>query len=130
MDVALPSNFVRILQIFDGDMVRLKETMTAVSVSDEETKLTMKSVFEKNGYVMDPHGAVGYRALDNYLGNTDASGIFLETAHPVKFQSVKNILGTYGEVPESVTEMLDLPKNFVEIDPDYESVKAIIARAA
>ncbi len=67
MDVANPSNFVRILEIFDNDYLNLKEKMLSVSISDEVTANTMREVFEKYNYVLDPHGAVGFRALADYL---------------------------------------------------------------
>lgn len=106
MDVAAPSNFVRVLEIFGRDFINLKEKVVAVSVSDETTVSTMREVFETTEYVLDPHGAVGFRALDDYLtANPGASGLFLETAHPVKFDSVEKILGTSGEIPASVAEL-------------------------
>ena len=66
----------------------------------------MREVFEKYDYVLDPHGAVGFYALEKYLEtNPDKKGFFLETAHPVKFDSVEKIVGTYGEIPESVKDL-------------------------
>jgi threonine synthase len=129
MDVALPSNFVRIMELCNQDVGKLNENVTAVSVSDDETERTMHSLFEKSGYVLDPHGAVGYRALEDYLEFEDsASGIFLETAHPIKFESVERILGTYGHVPPAVNELLNRREHSSEIDSDYAQVKEIIAR--
>src|SRR5688500_1464897 len=95
MDVGNPSNFVRILEIFDGDRINLKEKMEAAAVSDETTAAAMREVYQKYGYVLDPHGAVAFYALQQYLEkNPGNSGYFLETAHPVKFDSVEKILGT------------------------------------
>ncbi len=125
MDVANPSNFVRIMEMFDRDHVRLKDLMTSVSVSDETTRETMREVFAKYGYVLDPHGAVGYRALADYLALDDA-GYFLETAHPVKFDSVQEIVGTFGEVPESVAELENKPKRSTVIEPVYDSVREVL----
>ncbi len=66
----------------------------------------MCAVFDETGYILDPHGAVGYRALADHLAaDRGSSGIFLETAHPVKFDSVTEILGTQGDVPESVADL-------------------------
>jgi threonine synthase len=127
MDVANPSNFVRILQIFDNNYLNLKEKMEAVSVSDEQTIETMRAIYEKYGYVLDPHGAVGFYALEKYLQeNPDEKGFFLETAHPVKFDSVEKIIGTFGETPESVKELFSRPKQSVEIEADYEQLKGIL----
>jgi threonine synthase len=131
MDVALPSNFVRIMEIFAGDLAKLHETVTAVSVSDSETERAMREVWDDKKYVLDPHGAVGYRALRDYLENDSGGrGIFLETAHPVKFDSVGRIVGTFGEIPTAVDEMRDLPEHSIEIEPIYEQVSEIIRSKA
>lgn len=128
MDVANPSNFVRILEIFDNDYLNLKEKMEAVSVSDAVTAETMREVYRKYGYVLDPHGAVGFFALDDYLTrNPERAGFFLETAHPIKFESVEEIVGTYGETPESVRELFAKPEEKTEIDADYEVLKEILS---
>lgn len=127
MDVGNPSNFVRILEIFAQDYLNLKEKMEAVSVLDETTAKTMREVFEKYNYVLDPHGAVGFYALEKYLKNSpDKKGFFLETAHPVKFDSVEKIVGTYGETPESVKDLFSRPKHSVEIEANYEDLKVIL----
>lgn len=127
MDVANPSNFVRILEIFGQNYLSLKENLTAVSVSDEKTAKTMRDVFEKYGYILDPHGAVGFYALENYLAdNPGAKGFFLETAHPIKFESVEKIVGTYGDTPESVKHLFSRPKHKIEIRADYEELKEIL----
>ncbi len=126
MDVANPSNFVRILEMFDRDYLRLKDFLFSVSVSDERTRATMRDVYSKYGYVLDPHGAVGFRGLEDYFGSNAGAGYFLETAHPVKFDSVLEITGTFGEVPESVAELESRPKESTEIEADYEDLKAIL----
>ena len=127
MDVANPSNFVRILEIFDNDYLNLKEKMEAVSVSDETTAATMREVFEKYGYVLDPHGAVGFYALEQYLEKRPGQkGFFLETAHPVKFDSVEKIVGTSGAMPESVKELFTKPQQSVPLEANYEDLKEIL----
>ncbi len=127
MDVGNPSNFVRILEIFGQDYLNLKETLESVSVSDEITANTMREVYESYGYVLDPHGAVAFYALNEYLKrNPNDRGIFLETAHPVKFDSVERIIGIYGAVPESIKDLLSRPKHSVEIEANYEDLKEIL----
>lgn len=127
MDVGNPSNFVRILEIFDNDYLNLKEKMEARSVSDESTAAAMREVYQKYGYVLDPHGAVGFDALSEYLReNPNQKGFFLETAHPVKFDSVKKIVGTHGETPEAVRDLLNREKRSVEIKANYEDLKEIL----
>lgn len=127
MDVAKPSNFVRILEIFDNDYLNLKEKMESVSISDAVTAETMKEVFAKYKYVLDPHGAVGFRALADYLvKNPEEKGFFLETAHPVKFDSVEEIVGTFGEIPESVKELSEKPKQSIEMKAEYGDLKDLL----
>jgi threonine synthase len=127
MDVAHPSNFVRILEIFDNDYLNLKEKMFSVSVSDETTAETMREVYAAHNYVLDPHGAVGFYALREYLGkHPGQKGFFLETAHPIKFDSVEKIVGTYGEMPESVKDLFSKPQQSIEIEADYEQLKEIL----
>jgi len=127
MDVGSPSNFVRILEIFDNRFVSLKEKLESASISDEVTAATMRDVYSQCNYILDPHGAVGYRALEDYLErHPDLRGIVLETAHPVKFDSVNEIIGTQGEFPASVEILMSRKKQSIEIDNDYAQVKEII----
>jgi threonine synthase len=127
MDVGNPSNFVRIVEIFCGDTPKLTDKITAVSISDIETAETMREVYQKYDYVLDPHGAVGYRALSNYLETHPAEkGVFLETAHPVKFDSVKEIIGNYSQMLESVRELSTRKKVSIEAEPTYEVIKGIV----
>jgi threonine synthase len=141
MDVGAPSNFVRLLEIFMQKPAREQgrndqvgayalaharasalETLSAVSITDDETIATMKRVYDQTGYVLDPHGAVGYKALKD----ADRKGIFLETAHPVKFDSVEEILGTFGQVPTSITALEGKEKRSTAIGVDYDAVRDII----
>ena len=127
MDVGNPSNWVRIIENLGDNPERISETLEAVSVTDETTAETMREVHKRYGYTLDPHGAVGYRALADHLErNPNEKGIFLETAHPVKFASVEKILGTTPEVPESVKELFAKEKQSTEIDVDYSAVKDIL----
>lgn len=127
MDVGDPSNFVRLLEIFDHEFPRLKHNLSAVSIGDDETKSTMRSVYDQTGYILDPHGAVAYNALVNHLENhPHQQGIFLETAHPVKFDSVGEILGSSGEIPSSLASLFKQEKLATEIEVDYQAVKEII----
>jgi len=129
MDVGSPSNFVRILEIFDNNFLNLKEKLKAVSVSDESTMRTMREVHEKYDYILDPHGAVGFFALENYLReNPDQKGFFLETAHPVKFDSVEEIIGTHGAIPEAVRDLFSRPTQSVEMEANYECLKEILSK--
>lgn len=125
MDVGNPSNFIRILELFHNQFPQLKEKFSSVSITDEETKATMKRVFDDYGYTLDPHGAVGFLALENYLQkHPELKGIFLETAHPVKFYDVvEPVLHQKIALPESVKEIIDLPKKSSLIDASYQQLK-------
>lgn len=94
MDVGDPSNFVRMLNLFENSHKQMSKSISGYSFTDAETKQTIKQVYEECGYILDPHGAVGYCGLSKYLNNRSNPGIFLETAHPYKFkESVEPQLG-------------------------------------
>ncbi|HEY0429410.1 MAG TPA: threonine synthase [Pyrinomonadaceae bacterium] len=129
MDVANPSNFARILEIFENDFPRLKENLEAVSVSDEITARVMREIFEKYNYILDPHGAVGFYALRKYLEeNPSEKGFFLETAHPVKFDSVEKIVGTCGAAPGAIKDLFSRSSQKLEIKVNYEDLKEILLK--
>lgn len=128
MDVAHPSNFVRILEMFQHQFPELKEKLITYSITDEETLKTIADVFEKYKYILDPHGAVGYLALKNYLQeNPEDNGIFLETAHPVKFpEAVQQSIGINLEIPEHIKPILNGEKKSVLMKPDFEQLKSYL----
>jgi len=127
MDVGAPSNWVRIAEMFDNDLDRLRSVLDAESIDDEITAATMREVHRSVGYTLDPHGAVAYHALENYLeAHPGEYGIFLETAHPVKFDSVEQIIGTAVEAPGSIERLADLPKRSIEVENDYDSLRQVI----
>lgn len=129
MDVGDPSNFERVLEIFGRDVSRLKEVLTAVTVSDTRTRETMREVFEKTGYALDPHGAVGFRALaDALLSQPSERGIFLETAHPVKFESVEAVIGNYEVGSDIAAKLNGGEKRSIEINPDYNELREILSK--
>jgi threonine synthase len=125
MDVGNPSNFVRILEIFSKNSSALKEKLSAVSISDDDTKATIRKVYEKQNYLLDPHGAVGFIALDNYLQqNINDRGIIIETAHPVKFFNVvEPVINDKVPVPAMVELQLKLEKRSTVMQNDYQSLK-------
>ncbi len=125
MDVGSPSNFIRILELFHHQFPQLKEKLSSVSITDDETRATMKRVFDETGYILDPHGAVGYLALERYLHEHEAlKGIFLETAHPVKFYDVvEPVLNKKIELPEVVQQIINLPKKSTVVDASFAQLK-------
>jgi len=130
MDVGNPSNFVRILEIFQQQLPRLKEKISSVSINDEETAAVLKKVFAEYGYLLDPHGAVGYLALEKYLTvHPTQKGIFIETAHPVKFfDVVEPIIGQQINVPETIQAQLQLQKKAMMIENDAAALRAYLEK--
>ncbi|HEY4109407.1 threonine synthase [Puia sp.] len=128
MDVANPSNFVRILEIFQQQIPTLKQTLSSTSISDEETIAAIRELYHHHHYLADPHGAVGWLALQRYLENhKEAKGLFLETAHPVKFyDTVEPIIGQQIPLPPSVAELLDKQKHSKKITAQYTNLKEFL----
>jgi threonine synthase len=128
MDVGDPSNFVRIMQLFQQQVSALKDKVSSVSVTDAITRETLLSVYKNYHYLCDPHGAVAYYAVENYLNNHPGDkGIFLETAHPVKFYDVvEPVINETVPVPEAIQEQLQLEKKSVVIKPGEENLKAFL----
>jgi threonine synthase len=124
MDVGNPSNFVRILELFDNEFNSLSQQLSSFSYSDDETRKAIKEVKQKYNYVMDPHGAVGYLGLRDFLAeNPEYYGTFLETAHPVKFlETVEEVIGEKVEIPASIKEVMNKEKKSFEIS-DYDELK-------
>ena len=128
MDVSDPSNFVRILEIFQQNIDAIKSNMSSCSISDDETKLTIKRIYQEYNYLLDPHGAVGYLALENYLQqHPQQKGIFLETAHPVKFYNViEPVLNTTLEIPASIKSVINKTSISKKITPEYKNLLSSI----
>ena len=130
MDVGNPSNFVRILEIFHHQFPELKSKLSSYSITDAETTATIKEVYQKDNYVLDPHGAVGYLSLQRYLENhPEQKGMILETAHPVKFpDAVENAIGKHIEIPSGVQFIMAKEKQSVLIKADYQQFKEYLLK--
>jgi threonine synthase len=130
MDVGDPSNFVRIMEIFQQQFSSLKNKVSSRSISDAVTKETLLSVFNEHKYLCDPHGAVAYKALQDYLQiNPNDKGIFLETAHPVKFYDVvEPIINQPVPIPESIQEQLKLEKKSTKIGVGADELKSFLLK--
>jgi threonine synthase len=127
MDVGDPSNFIRIRHLYDYDFDKLKANLTSYSFTDEETRRAMRSIYEKTGYVADPHGAVGYLGLTKYQeSHPDTYGIFLETAHPVKFlDTVTSTIGKSLDLPPQIRKVMNREKHSINIST-YEGLKEFL----
>lgn len=128
MDVGNPSNFVRILEIFHHQFPEIKSKLSAYTISDKETAAAIKEVYDSFSYTTDPHGAVGYLALKQYLlSHPGEKGLFLETAHPVKFpDAVELATGVKINLPESLTAMMVQDKKTEIIKPEYQDLKSYL----
>ena len=128
MDVGNPSNFFRILELFRHQFKSLKQKISSFSISDEATKQAIKQVYETQNYLLDPHGAVGYLSLKEYLKERkDQKGIFLATAHPAKFyDAIEPLIGKQIEMPPSVQGLRGKTKISIKMEADFDSLKEIL----
>ncbi len=125
MDVGDPSNFIRIQQLFEMDVSSLKNVFSSVSITDDETKKTIERIYRDFNYLLDPHGAVGYAALEKYLTNHPLQkGIFAETAHPVKFYDVvEPVIHQKISLPKSIENIIHKTKLSIKMDADYNCLR-------
>ena len=128
MDVGDPSNFVRILELFNNAFGTLKELITSYSISDDETRRTIVDVKNKYNYLLDPHGAVAYASVQKYLSqNKDDKAVFLETAHPIKFYDVvEPLISEKISIPESLNELMSRKKVSTKISTYYTEFKEFL----
>ncbi len=125
MDVGSPSNFTRIMELYDHDVEKVRTDIWSKSFSDEETSQAIREVHEKYNYLMDPHGAVAYLGLMEYQrANPGTNGIFFITAHPAKFaDKVEPIIGSKIEIPERLAKALKRKKEAVKISSNFAGFK-------
>jgi threonine synthase len=129
MDVGNPSNFPRMLALYGGSYAALRKDVTGEVVTEAETRATMQEVYHRHGYLLDPHGAVGYAALQRYLaGHPDHQGLFLETAHPAKFiDVVEGTVGVRVELPEELARFAGRAKRSIRMENEYEALKGFLS---
>ena len=138
MDVGDPSNFVRILDLFDQDHNRITEVIKGFSYSDEKIREIITRVHSQTGYLCDPHGATGYQAAkdfqaasniqDDSKGEKTPTGIFLETAHPAKFlETVEEVIQDKIEIPERLAAFSKRKKQSSIIDKGYAEFREYLA---
>jgi len=125
MDVGSPSNFYRMVDLFDQDLEAMRQMIKGYSYSDKITQQAMKEVHTQHDYLLDPHGAVGYLGLSAFLkDHRDYIGVFLETAHPAKFKEVvDDAVGINVAIPEVLESALQGEKQAEEIGAKYEDLR-------
>ncbi len=125
MDVGDPSNFARVLDLY-GSHEAICEVVSGVSYTDEEIAETIKTTLDRTGYLLDPHGACGYRALREQL-QPGEMGVFLETAHPAKFlDTVEPIIGREVEIPASLKAFMSGTKQSIEMGKGFDEFKEFL----
>ena len=141
MDVGDPSNFARLVHFYGNAQV-MEQDLSSYSFTDAETKTIVKEVYDGTGYLMDPHGAVGYLGLTRELRSARhesnlrareglANGIFLETAHPAKFRdSVEAIISETVSLPQALAESQHKEKKSIPLENDFEALKEVVLSTA
>jgi threonine synthase len=124
MDVGAPSNFARVLDMYQYSHKTIAEIIKGFRYTDDEIRQVVKNVFSKTGYLCDPHGACGFQALNEYLKENQI-GVFLETAHPAKFkETVDELIGADNlKLPERLAQFMKGQKKSVELGKEFESFK-------
>ncbi len=126
MDVGNPSNFARMLDLFDGDHSKMNSAIEGFAFTDDETKAAMRNVYSQKGYLLDPHGAIGYLGLKSWDAQC-RNGIFLETAHPAKFiDTVEQTLGSKVEIPLPLQKFMAREKKSLQLSAGYEDFKTFL----
>jgi threonine synthase len=125
MDVGSPSNFIRILEMFKNNHTQISQIISGYSITDLETISTISQVFNTSKYILDPHGAVAYNALEQYLSNhQNQKGIILETAHPIKFpETLESSIGQLLDIPDSAKNLFGKEKHSVLMNADFDELK-------
>ncbi|MCA1750588.1 MAG: threonine synthase, partial [Flavobacteriales bacterium] len=128
MDVGSPSNFERMQDLFGTAAADFAPFLEADGWSDDETREAMRDVYTRTGYMLDPHGAVGYLGIKKALKTRPNSlGVLLETAHPAKFAEVtESTLGVTPDMPERLRAFAEKEKEAHAVPNNYEAVKSIV----
>jgi threonine synthase len=123
MDVGDPSNFARVIELYGNDYEAIKRDITGATYSDDKIAEAIRETYQKTGYLLDPHGACGYRALSEGLESGEV-GVFLETAHPAKFKDiVEKIISTEVSIPAKLQAFMQGEKQSVAMTKDFADFK-------
>lgn len=123
MDVGDPSNFARVLDLYGNSHAAISADISGETYTDDQIRETVKKVYQETGYLLDPHGACGYRALEEGL-KPGETGVFLETAHPAKFlETVESIIGDKVEIPAKLQAFMKGEKKSLPLSKEFEDFK-------
>jgi threonine synthase len=144
MNVGHPSNLARLVDVYGGwmdetgkvrekpDMEAMRRDLYAVSISDEETRATIKQAYQKHRLLLEPHGAVGWAGLERFIAAetnaAEALAVSIETAHPAKFpEEIKALIGVDPPLPDSLRGVEERQEHFDTISTDYDPFKRFLA---
>ncbi|ROS88312.1 threonine synthase [uncultured Duncaniella sp.] len=128
MDVGDPSNFARIFDLYGGSHERISSLISGYTFSDDQIRETMNECYNHTGYILDPHGACGYRALQSGLRENE-TGVFLETAHPAKFKdTVEQAIDAEIQIPDRLADFMKGQKQSVSMTSDFKDFKAYLMK--
>ena len=126
MDVGAPSNFARIIDLYDNQWTKIKNDIGGATYTDDHIRYTMKTCYDTTNYVLDPHGACGYQALCEQL-QPDETGVFLETAHPAKFkETVDSIDGIDITIPPRLRQFMEGKKQSIPMTRRFDDFKQFL----
>lgn len=126
MDVGDPSNFARVLDLYGDSHAAVAVEISGATYTDGQIRETVKTVWQETGYLLDPHGACGFRALEEGL-QPGETGVFLETAHPAKFlQTVEAIIGTEVEIPAKLRAFMKGEKQSLPMTKEFADFKSYL----
>ena len=128
MDVSNPSNFIRIQKIYNNDLQKIRKNISGFSYNDKETKVAIRKLFTSQDYLIDPHSAIGYLGLKEYMEDNDnnINGIFISTAHSIKFKNVvEDTISSKIKYPNSVIKIMNKEKQSQSIE-NYSELKEIL----
>jgi threonine synthase len=131
MDVGDPSNYARLCSLYGHQHQRFCEQLSGYAFTDEQTRQAIRQVFQEKGYLLDPHGAIGYLGLQKYLaeGVSEVTGVFLETAHPAKFaEVVSSALGRSIEIPPQLAVFLNKEEKQLPMKREYSALRELLDR--
>jgi threonine synthase len=127
MDVGNPSNFERMSWLYGGDADAMRRDIHGTCHTDDEVRETIHLVYERRGYLLDPHSAIAYMGLAGRVGRAGQVGVFLATAHPAKFaEIVEPIIGKAVDKPEPLAHALARPRHIIRIDATLDAVKGAL----
>ena len=126
MDVGDPSNFARVFDLYGKDHKAICTDISGATYTNEQIAETIKGVFTATGYLCDPHGACGYRALSEQLREGEV-GVFCETAHPAKFKdTVESIIGQGVAIPAKLQAFMQGTKQSIPLSKDFREFKSFL----